>query len=100
MLPTPVELRDRSKIYLNAAHAALRADAKRQLAAYASTLAQVAECMERDTANASVDVFLREVAEAREMAVFVAPSVLGAISDAARQRSVRHERDLIKRWRL
>ena len=100
MLPTPVELRDRSKIYLNAAHAALRADAKRQLAAYAFTLAQVAECMERDTANARVDEFRRVLAEALEMALHVAPSELRAISDAAMQRSIRHARDLIKRWRI
>jgi hypothetical protein len=100
MLPTPVNLRERSKIYLDAAHTALSAEAKRQLAAYAFTLAQVAECMERDIAYERVDELGGVLAEALQMALRVAPSELRAIADAAIQRSIAQDRNRIKRWRI
>jgi hypothetical protein len=99
MLPTPVELRERSKVYLNAARAAVRADARRQLAAYAFILAQVAECMECDETNARVDELGRVLNDALRLALRVAPSELRAIADAATQRAIAADRDRIKRWR-
>src|SRR5215472_3987943 len=100
MLPTPVELRERSKVYLEAARAAVRVDARRQLAAYAFILAQVAECMECDETNARVDELGRVLNDALRLALRVAPSELRAIADAATQRSIAADRDRIKRWRL
>ncbi len=98
MLVTPVELRERSKIYLAAATAASRVEAKRQLAAYALTLAQVAECIERDTASVRVDDLRRALTEA-QMALRIAPSELRAIAGAITQQAISQDRDRIKRWR-
>ena len=48
MLPTPVELREQSRLFRKAANAALNLATKRRLAAYALAVAQIAEKIERD----------------------------------------------------
>ena len=48
MLPTPVELREQSRVFRKAANAALNLATKRRLAAYALAVAQIAEKIERD----------------------------------------------------
>jgi hypothetical protein len=48
MLPTPVELREQSRLFRKAANGAVNLAAKRRLAAYALAVAQIAEKIERD----------------------------------------------------
>jgi hypothetical protein len=48
MLPTPAELREQSRLFRKAAREALNLATQRRLAAYAFTLAQIAEKIERD----------------------------------------------------
>jgi hypothetical protein len=48
MLPTPVELREQSRLLRKAANAAFNLATKRRLAAYALAVAQIAEEIERD----------------------------------------------------
>jgi hypothetical protein len=48
MLPTPVELREQSRLFRKAANEALNLATKRRLAAYALAVAQIAEKIERD----------------------------------------------------
>lgn len=48
MLPTPVELREQSRLFRKAANAALNLATKRRLAAYALAVAQIAEKIERE----------------------------------------------------
>ncbi|HUJ97183.1 MAG TPA: hypothetical protein VLV85_03005 [Stellaceae bacterium] len=48
MLPTPIELREQSRLFRKAANEALNLATKRRLAAYALAVAQIAEKLERD----------------------------------------------------
>ncbi len=48
MLPTPVELREQSRLFREAANEVLNLATKRRLAAYALAVAQIAEKIERD----------------------------------------------------
>ena len=57
MLPTPVELRELSRLYREAARLETIASRKRQLAACALALAQIAEAVERD---GRIDEFVKD----------------------------------------
>jgi hypothetical protein len=75
MLPSPAELCERSRFYLEAARDAVDAATKRRFAACAFVLAQVAEAIERDKqgADANAAGLARVIADALA-AVREAPS--------------------------
>ena len=72
MLPTPVELRDYARRYLDAARKSVDPDTKRRLSGYAAALAQVAEAIERHAGFAEIvsgeklDEYRRLIARALE----------------------------------
>jgi hypothetical protein len=53
MLPTPADLREEARRYLDASKLADQADTKRELTSCAAALAQVAEAVERDGEGSS-----------------------------------------------
>ena len=102
MLPSPAELCERSRFYLEAARDAVDAATKRRFAACAFVLAQVAEAIERDKqgADANGAGLARVIADALA-AVREAPSdepQAGAI--AAEEGPISKKRANIRAWRL
>jgi hypothetical protein len=99
MLPSPVQLREQSRIYREAAREATGAEAKRHLAAYAFALAQIAEAIGREKRGANTERFERMLTDALGQVLEVAPSELRAIVDRGEQRAAAAQRDRIKVWR-
>jgi hypothetical protein len=66
MLPSPGELRERSRFYLEIARDATDAEAKRRVAECALILAQIAEAIERDKQGAETNAaqLARKIADA------------------------------------
>jgi hypothetical protein len=92
-LPSTIELRERSRSWRDAARKAVDPAAKREIAAYAFALAQVAEAMERDPTSMTSDAFGRLVQEALERAGMIVHEVIDKIgrasADAAKIRAWR-----------
>lgn len=98
MLPTPIELREHSRRYRDAARAAPDASTRRRLAADALALAQLAEAIERE---GRIDQFVQgpKLPEYRRLLAQAvgerATSLLQAIAGEPAE-----QRDRIKRFRL
>src|SRR5579864_6161202 len=100
MLLLPVELRKQSHVYQEASRNAVSGEAKRQLAAYAFALAQIAEGIEREERQGrNRDFFDRFLADALSKVLEVSPSELQALTEAGRDRAAAAGRDRIKLWR-
>jgi hypothetical protein len=100
MLPSPAELRERSRFYIEASDDATDPKTKQRLAACAFVLAQVAESIERDeqAANANAPQLARAIADALDTARGAPPEV--ARADEAKERAISQERSRIRAWRM
>jgi hypothetical protein len=97
VLPTVNELREESRRYLEAARLAEGDDTKRQLAAYALAIAQIAEALERDSGRlpeATAERYERLLDRA------LGESARKTVGELLRRRSAAAVgREQIRRWR-
>jgi hypothetical protein len=90
MLPTPADLRDQSRLYREIALKAETGETKRQLAAHALTLAEIAEAIERDEQGLIAEDHKRRLVEALDEGVRL----------LIERRVSSDTRGQIKRWRM
>lgn len=97
VLPTPAALREQSRIYRERARRTVEPTAKREIAAYAYALAQVAEALERNeglSRSMTFDDYKRLLAQALERAEAIVRQALSigkAYADARAQ---------VRAWRV
>jgi hypothetical protein len=78
-LPTAAELREQSRVNREAARKIVAVAAKREMAAYAFALAQIAEAIERDNTTEKAEGYKSLLAQALQGAKELVQEVLGAM---------------------